>query len=162
MTIDDSRAGSSMTLNEFTMTLERYGADLEHWPVDVRARAVALIAADAQVKRIWEAAQQIDSVLANLPVWSPSAALQRRVAEIPLRFPQRSAKLALPSWRLWFPTFAALMSLGVLAGFVSGGAEQQNNLPGDVPEPTAELENWVDSEDLLLALGDEIAEGYEE
>lgn len=150
-----------MTLEEFTTNLERLGADLETWPVDVRVRAVSLMAQDVQVKRIWDAAQQVDVMLANLPVWKPSAALQRQVAEIPLRFP-RPAKFALPSWRLWFPTFAALMSLGVMAGFASSGAEQEDSMSIDAAGPTAELQNWVDSEDLLLALSDELAEGYAE
>jgi hypothetical protein len=88
-------------------------------------------------------------------MWQPSADLQRRVAEIPLRFPQSRAPVLFPTWRLWLPGFAAALGLGMAVGFST--ATPLTDTVSEAAETTlnAVSDDGAAEEEELLAFGDD-------
>jgi hypothetical protein len=151
---DTAPAAGPMTAEAFEVALERFGAQLDAWPLNYRAQARALLEHSPRAERSLEAAKQVDELLARLPMGQPSAELQRRVAEIPLRFPQHRAPVLFPTWRIWLPGFAAALGLGLAVGFSTTAPLT------DTVSDTAESTLGVASDDAaedeeLLALGDD-------
>jgi anti-sigma factor RsiW len=93
--------------------MEAYGAEPSRWPDDERAAAQALLASDPELQRMQMQARALDSLLELPEPLSPSAALRRAVAEIPLRA-ERGAAAALP----WL--FASALRSALAAAFVLG------------------------------------------
>lgn len=126
-----------MTLERFTDLLDAYGADLDLWPQNERAAAIALLAALPEARDAQRRAANEDALLlgAALPEIEPSDALRQRVLAQVIDLP---AAQAAPGWRsqvlealaLLFPSgrsmpqFAALalaLAIGVGAGFANFG-----------------------------------------
>src|SRR5664279_2480822 len=107
-----------MTLDRFSQLLDAYGAEPSRWPAHERALAESLLAGDARALALQEAASLLDAHLDAFEVAEPSAHLQARILEIPIRhrpIQSRAARFRLAGWQL-----AALALLPCAIGFVSG------------------------------------------
>ncbi len=104
-------------LERFRTFVEAYGANLERWPLE--ARRVAERALGTREAQAWLAEQSpIDAWLDQAPELAPSAALLRRVAEIPARHARSPAGSAWPFGRLWHVVAAAAAAaiMGITVG----------------------------------------------
>ncbi|MEO8668515.1 MAG: hypothetical protein ABI399_08370 [Bauldia sp.] len=133
-----------MTLDEFSEALDRYGADLQHWPERQRTAARALLAGDASaVARLAEAAK-LDALLsaAAAPVPVDAALLGAIAARTGAR---RNELVVRPTRRLLAAASAAMIVLFVLGfglGSVlgpGGGDDATALLLFDGPDDLGEL-----------------------
>jgi hypothetical protein len=119
-------------LEHLAQLLDRHGPDPLRFPEAERERALSLLQANAEARRMLAQAAALPHALDSLDVPTPSAALRRAVAEIPLRNPhaalQSRASLAVDSFRLrnrWATLLAAAFVL--LLGAVSGRFSAQQD-----------------------------------
>ncbi len=98
--------------------IECYGSQVEHWPAEKRASLDALLKHSPELAQCLEEARRLDDLLEELPGITAPAALQARVAEIPIRHPRPSIRWYWPFETLWRPALAltAAAVLGVVAG----------------------------------------------
>ncbi len=107
----------------FERLLDVHGADLAHWPPDVRAAAQALLQEDSQARALLDEARALEALLAADAPPPPAAGLQQRImaaAGISGGQAARPARKAandnhLPWWAA-MPLAASLL-LGVWLGF---------------------------------------------
>jgi hypothetical protein len=104
-----------MTLARLAELLDAYGAEATRWPAAERAAAEALVANDPRGAELQRAARSLDQHLDMFEVPEPSANLQARVLEIPIRHAVAPARFVLAGWRL-----AALALVPCALGFASG------------------------------------------
>ena len=108
---------SGMDRDRFRALLSAYGADFARWPEDLRAPAQAFLATSNEAA-LWLAEERrLDQLLDAAPELSPSPALHRRVAEIPVR---NAAPLGAPFGRLrhWIAGAVALAAVGAVMGTI--------------------------------------------
>lgn len=101
-----------------------YGADPARWPETERPAAEALLQSSPEARSVQSEAAGLDALLDGLPSEAPSAALRRKVAEIPLRHPagvqsteRWSVWRLLPRRAVWAGVLAC--TLGVASGALS-------------------------------------------
>jgi hypothetical protein len=104
-----------MTLARLADLLEAYGADPQRWPSAERTAAEALLQSDPRAAELQRSARLLDAQLDMFEVAEPSAHLQARVLEIPIRHAATPARFMFAGWRL-----AALALLPCALGFASG------------------------------------------
>ena len=109
-----------MTLERFRELAAAYGSKLERWPEQERKAAALLLATSAQAERIMQEEGFLDGELsgqASHQSFQLSGAFERKLAEIPLRNPQRSAWSLFRRW-LWAPAlgWSVAAALGVFLG----------------------------------------------
>jgi hypothetical protein len=104
-----------LSFERFSELVASYGGRVELWPDGERAAGEALLESSEQARALVAAEAELDVLFAEPsapPV--PSAALMRRLNEIPLRVPQR--RVWWPFRRVWIPAvawaFAAALGLG--------------------------------------------------
>jgi len=110
---------SSLSFERFSELVAAYGARLELWPDGERAAAEALLESSERARALVAAETELDSLFTGPSAApEPSAALLRRLNEIPLRVPQRSAWW--PFRRAWIPAvgWAFAAAIGVSWGIV--------------------------------------------
>ncbi len=114
---------TSIDLERLRELCSGYGADPARWPEPDRGAAQALLARDPEARRICAEAGELDRLLDALPQpAAPSAALMRKVAEIPLRHPRGAgARSMLGGLLPWRALLAAVLAcaLGVVSGALS-------------------------------------------
>jgi hypothetical protein len=133
-----------MTRQDFQHLIEVYGAERTRWPLGARAGAAALLAADAEARRVLAEAAALDAVLARgvadiAPDATVSSALAARIVAAAAKAP-RLAAISEPSgplrvsgrpvskdartdiWRA-AAVLAASMVLGVFVGQSQLGAQ---------------------------------------
>jgi predicted anti-sigma-YlaC factor YlaD len=134
-------AAVPMTLDRFSQLLDAYGAEPSRWPAHERAIGELLVAGDARARALQNTASMLDAHLDAFEVAEPSAHLQARILEIPIRHQPQRARFRLAGWQL-----AALALVPCALGFVSGALTSDNGdaqddgwsevsaltLPGDV------------------------------
>lgn len=131
-----------MTLEEFVLALERWGAALDRWPPSMRESAATLLAASPKAADALQRAQALeDHLRSNDPAAritsARCAAVNRRIIAAIVPTAATSHRAQEPWWRLFLPSapvrlpvmrFAAtaltVAVLGVLAG---RGITQANN-----------------------------------
>jgi ferric-dicitrate binding protein FerR (iron transport regulator) len=108
---------TGMDRERFRALLASYGADFAKWPEDERARAEAFTATSHEAAQWLAEEQRLDQLLDAAPELLPSAALLRRVAEIPAR---NTRAVAQPFERLrrWIAGAVALAAVGAAVGAV--------------------------------------------
>lgn len=103
-----------MSAERFRALASAYGARLELWPEQERSAARALAESSAEARGWLEQEAGLDAALSSLDELEPSAALLRRLNEVPLRAPQRRWLWSLRG--AWIPAlgwaFAAALGLG--------------------------------------------------
>jgi hypothetical protein len=104
-----------MTLARLAELLDAYGAEPTRWPAAERAAAEALLASDPRGAELQRAARSLDERLDMVEVSEPSAHLQARVLEIPIRHAAAPVRVMFAGWRL-----AAVALLPCALGFASG------------------------------------------
>lgn len=110
-------APHAMDLTRLRELLDRHGPDLRRFPAPERAAALQLLASDAGAQQALRAAEALHGALDSVPGALPSAALQRRIAEIPLRHPQHAPE-ALPGWMAALSPLRSLRRMTVSAVMV--------------------------------------------
>jgi ferric-dicitrate binding protein FerR (iron transport regulator) len=142
----------TLSIERFEALVAAYGADLRRFPEKERAAAEGTLATSARARELFTREAELDAALVSLPAPELSPALARRLAEVPLRAPQR--RFGLPSIRWVVPGlgWAAALSFGLWFGTseVSDeviGGDESAELSGD----TGSLEE--DESDLALMLG---------
>jgi hypothetical protein len=116
-----------MPLSRLAELLDAYGGDPERWPQHERALAVSLVQSDPRAAELQRAALQLDQQLEQFEVSEPSAQLQARVLEIPIRQERaRRARFALPGWGI-----AALALVPCALGFLSGALSTETSDPDE-------------------------------
>jgi hypothetical protein len=143
------RITAELDLARFSELLDTYGADPSRFPEADRTRAQALLARDAGARRLLTEARALADAFDAMPEPEPSAALQRAVAEIPLRHPQPARNLG---WAGLLPfrsasraalSAALIVLLGVLSGVWSADSESGAY--------EASADDWQDLAALTLA-----------
>lgn len=108
-----------LSFERFGELVAAYGGRLELWPDGERAAAESLLESSEAARALLAAEAELD-VMFDEPSAAPepSAALMRRLNEIPLRSPQRSAWW--PFRRAWIPAvaWAFAAAVGVSWGVV--------------------------------------------
>ena len=133
----------------FRALAEAYGSHLARWPSDERRAAEALLARSTEANRWLAEQRQIDLLLDGAPDMDPSAALLRRVAEIPLR--HQTAR----DVRAWWPFLRLRNLLAVGAAAAALGAALGMVTPESAPVADAEA-TW--DELSALAWGIDLSE----
>lgn len=118
-----------MTLEDFDLLLDGFGADPAAWPADRRDAARALVSTDPEAARRLHATRMLDAALADLPRETASPALRRAVLDIPLDAPRtappvgllaRFGREAAATWRAWSAgavAASAAMVMGLYLGY---------------------------------------------
>jgi hypothetical protein len=121
---------SPLTLARLEELLDAYGSNSERWPEHERARALALLNSDPRAARLQADAHLLDEQLEQFELAEPSALLQARVLEIPIRHQAKPAwslaRFGLAGWRL-----AAVALIPCALGFLSGVLSSDNSEPDD-------------------------------
>jgi hypothetical protein len=104
-----------MTLARLGELLDAYGAEPQRWPSAERAAAEALLQSEPRAAELQRSARLLDAQLDVFEVAEPSAHLQARVLEIPIRHAAAPARFTFAPWRL-----IALALLPCALGFASG------------------------------------------
>jgi hypothetical protein len=112
------RSAPTIDKERFAALLDIHGADLARFPDAERAPTLALLASDEKARAMLGDAEALARSLNALRDPEPSAALQRAVAEIPLRHPRAPAAESLPLWWGWRAGLSAafIVLLGALSG----------------------------------------------
>lgn len=105
----------SLSFERFSELVSAYGGRLELWPDAEKAAAAALLESSAPARALLSAEAELDAMFTEPSAApEPSAALLRRLNEIPLRAQQRSVWW--PFRRAWIPAvgwaFAAALGVG--------------------------------------------------
>jgi hypothetical protein len=104
-----------LSLARFGALLEAYGARLELWPEAERDAARALLETSLEARELRAAEAALDAAFESAPEPELSAALMRRLNEVPIRTPQRRALW--PFRSVWVPALgwalAAAVGLGI-------------------------------------------------
>jgi len=142
----------TLSIERFEALVAAYGADLSRFPAHQRAAAERTLKTSARARELLAREAELDAALVGLPEPELSPQLARRLAEVPLRAPQR--RFGLPSIRWLVPGFgwAAALSFGLWLGMTevsedAVGADESAELSND----TAELE--AEEADVQLMLG---------
>jgi ferric-dicitrate binding protein FerR (iron transport regulator) len=148
MTDDDT-----LTNERLEALLSAYGADLTRFPDKERARAARTLERSPAARAMFEHERAFDSAFQSVATPELSPELARRLAEVPLRAPQR--RFALPGFRWVVPGlgWAVALSIGLFVGMNDAANEGVGSTEG-----AAELEVEADAEpgdddDLALMLG---------
>lgn len=106
----------AMTLERFGELAAAYGAKLERWPDAEQRAAAALLESSAEARELLGGEAWLDGELSGQAPLELNGAFARKLAEIPLRNPQRSWSL-FRRW-LWAPALGWSMAaaLGVVLG----------------------------------------------
>ncbi|WP_448188030.1 hypothetical protein [Azospirillum sp. sgz301742] len=120
-----------MTHERFLTLLDTYGSDLARWPAPERAEAERLLATAPDAQAAWQAARDVERLLAVPPnvedarVGRLVAAVARHAREVP-----RETILVLLFGRM--PArFAGVLCAGLLAlGWVAGSSLHPRTVPG--------------------------------
>lgn len=113
-----------MTLDTFIEHLDRYGPDLDRWPVAVRPSGRAFEASSKQAAAAVAEARRLAEILAGLPDRPAPAHLAARIAARAV--PGEDLWTRLDAWfrrALWRPALAASVPLAL--GFVLGLSDPQ-------------------------------------
>lgn len=138
----------SMTLERFGELAAAYGAHVERWPAAERDAAAALLRSSTRAQELLRAEAWLDGELSGQAPLELNGAFARKLAEIPLRNPQRSWSL----FRRWLWAPALGWSIAAAVGVVLGASFSEAD---DVTDRGAESA-LVAQEDPIdaLALGD--------
>jgi hypothetical protein len=118
--VKDGDGKVSMDARRFRALVATYGADRERWPSAERQSAESFLRGSSEAPKWLEVEQQLDALLDEAGPVEPSAALLRRVAEIPLRHPAPERVLApLGRLRNWFTILVAAAVAGAVVGVVT-------------------------------------------
>jgi ferric-dicitrate binding protein FerR (iron transport regulator) len=147
MTDDDT-----LTTERFEALLSAYGADLARFPERERARAARTLERSNAARAMFEHERAFDSAFQSVATPELPPELARRLAEVPLRSPQR--RFALPSFRWVVPGlgWAVALSVGLFVGMNDAANEAVDSSDG-VAELDVEADMAPDDEDLALMLG---------
>lgn len=139
---------ASMTLERFAELAAAYGAKLERWPAAERNAASALLASSDRARELLRREDWLDGELSGQAPLELNGAFARKLAEIPLRNPQRSWSL-FRRW-LWAPAlgWSLAAALGVFLGASLSDTEEAGG------QPTASAQVAPDDAIEALALGD--------
>ncbi|MGD9538288.1 MAG: hypothetical protein AB7P52_11970 [Alphaproteobacteria bacterium] len=121
MKIDDG-----FTVARLADALDAYGGDFRRWPDGLRAPAEALVARDAEARRLHEAALALDALLDAAPAPLPSRELKARIVRRAAPPLWRQGLAALwPFGPAWQPAAALLLiaAIGVAIGPYLGSDE---------------------------------------
>lgn len=142
----------TLSIERFEALVAAYGADLERFPAGERTAAELTLKRSARARELFAREAELDAALVGLQGSELSAAFARRLAEVPLRAPQR--RFGLPGIRWLVPGlgWAAALSFGLWLGVTdvsdeAGGADESAELSTDA----AALE--ADEADVQLMLG---------
>lgn len=146
-------------MNDETLSIERfealvatYGADLARFPASEREAAQRTLTLSARARELFAREAELDAALGSLPEPELSPGLARRLAEVPLRAPQR--RFAFPKIRWVVPGlgWAAALSFGLWFGM----SEVSDDVIGDdeSAEFSSDAESLSEDErDVELMLG---------
>ena len=120
--------GNSMTLQGFEDALDRYGADIDRWPVDLRAPGRALMEQHPEARRLLAESRQLEAALMEIVRPVPLAAdrLGRLLANLHARRTVVDPVVALARPRAAFAITMAATVMFVLGAW-SGVAVSQAN-----------------------------------
>ena len=143
-------ARPAMDLARLADLLDRHGADIAAFPADERSAAASLLERDTQARELLASAQRLCHALDRVPAMAPSPALQRAVAEIPLRHPQPSQR----GWALsWAPLSSARRLLLSAVAVVVLGAVSGALSADSFSAPSAADDDWSELSELAFATG---------
>jgi hypothetical protein len=144
---------AAIDLARLEQLLDTYGPDPMRFPEAEREAARALIARDRAARALLAEAEALARTLDALPAPQPSAALQRAVAEIPLRHAQTSGALELFALSPFRSMTRAMMSAVVIVvlGVLSGVWSADSDSSPDVALSAAEADEWHDVSALAFA-----------
>lgn len=149
--------GADMSFEQFLNLLDQYGPTLDTWPAVHRQAAHELLVNDARAEHALGTARRVAQELAALPLPTPSSALLRRVAEVPVRNPRAGKLTRLPfgmAARGWVPLAALVFGLGAASGLFLGPALEPDVVVSE-QQPSDEADTLFEDTDALLALADE-------
>lgn len=142
----------TLSIERFEALVAAYGADPARFPANEREAAERTLATSARARELFAREAELDAALMSLPGPEMSPALSRRLAEVPLRAPQRRFGLPGVRWVLPGLGWAAALSFGLWFGMSEGsddvvGRDESAELSTD----TESLE--ADESDVALMLG---------
>lgn len=142
----------SLSIERFEALVAAYGADVSRFPAGERAAAERTLKTSDRARALLSREADLDAALASLAEPELSASLARRLAEVPLRVPQRH--FALPRVRWVIPAFgwAAALSFGLWLGMSEVSDEALDvHESTELSDDAVELE--ADEADVRLMLG---------
>jgi len=154
-------------LHRLRDVLDAYGAAPERWPAAEREALSALLAGNADARRLGEDAARLDAALDALPAAPPSASLEDRIVAAALAGPAAREVASLASARArreqrtrrgtgWLAAALPLAAAAALAAWLAVGTDRTPVVPVAevaVTMPATEVEALLD-ESVLASLGD--------
>jgi hypothetical protein len=134
-----------MTPDRLRELMSSYGADRTRWPKLEREAAERLLSQDPEARRLCEQVAVVDRWLDAVPAPDvPSASLQRKVAEIPLRHPRADTRRAgLRAFLPWRVLVGATLACAL--GVVSAALSMDSGSTSD--------DGWDDVTTVAFAIG---------
>jgi hypothetical protein len=142
-----------LTNERFEALLSAYGADLARFPEKERGRAGRTLEHSSAARAMFERERAFDSAFQSVATPELAPELMRRLAEVPLRAPQR--RFALPSLRWLVPGlgWAVALSVGLVLGMSDAANEGVSSTDGASELDIADEAAPDDDADLALMLG---------
>ena len=140
-----------MTIDEFNDNLDRWGSELEAWPVPARSQGAALLKESTQARRQYAHAQRIDTLLAT-EHRAPPTMRHQILQQLPrAQAPVDDIWQRLADWfagALWKPSLAAacLLALGFTAG-ITGDVEDLTDSDLEEASMLAFSDNYQEIDD---------------
>jgi hypothetical protein len=146
-------AKATLDLERLQELLDAYGPDPVRFPASERDAAIALIAGDPAARALRDQSLALAHMLDAVPGPLPSPALQRAVAEIPLRHPQLGAFGWFAAWLPFGSPSRALLSAVtlVLLGVLSGVWSADSDSDSSAEMAPAAADEWNDMSALTFA-----------
>lgn len=120
---------NTMNIEEFERRLDRFGSDVESWPITERRAALELLEREELARGLLDQAMQIETAIPRaLSVPEPKG-LKRRIMD-EIQAGQKPAWLDLVFKSLWRPVALAMVPVSV--GFVAGATTQESYADLDV------------------------------
>jgi ferric-dicitrate binding protein FerR (iron transport regulator) len=127
----------TLSIERFEALVAAYGADLARFPAKEREAAERTLASSERARELFTREAALDVALVALPEPEVSRNLARRLAEVPLRSPQRRFGFPRLRWVVPGLGWAAALSFGLWFGMsevsddVVGGDEKAELSNGD-------------------------------
>lgn len=142
-----------MDFPRFEQLLDLHGSNLEAWPSTEQDAARQLLRDSPSAAELHRAQQAVDEALSQAPALQPSATLERRIHEVPLRYPQRTRSLIQAiSFRPAFLFAAACACAGAVTGWFAPVELSLADPAISETEEIEQLDSLAMSSDLALSV----------
>lgn len=120
---------NTMNNEEFELRLDRFGSDVESWPIADQRAALELLKREEYARELLDQARQIESAIPRAMSVPDPKDLKRRIMD-EIQADHKPAWLDLLFKSLWRPVALAMVPVSV--GFVAGASTQESYADLDV------------------------------